>query len=183
MEKMRIATYIVDALVEEGLICNKVECEFEAWRIATWVVCYEDEMIELPKRAKEDVDSLGIAYQEEGEYIYASARECAWVIEYLLEYLDETEEMGEKMEKMDIVIRVVDGFDGESLIYTEDDCIFEAFAIAIKAVFKEDETIALPKCAKETLNRLGIVYQEESEKVHIRAWECADNIEPLYEYI
>ena len=42
MEKMRIATYIVDALIEEGLIRNKVECEFEAWRIATWVVCYEE---------------------------------------------------------------------------------------------------------------------------------------------
>ena len=86
------------------------------------------------------------------------------------------------MEKMDIVIRVMDelyyGF-----IYEEDGRFFEAFAIAMRTVFKEDETIELPKCAKETLNRLGVAYQEESEKVHIRAWDCANNIESLYEYI
>ena len=87
------------------------------------------------------------------------------------------------MEKLDIVIRVVDGLEGESLIYTEDGGIFEALAIGMGTVFDEDEMIALPKCAKDDLNRLGVVYQEENEKVYIRAWECANNIESLYKYI
>lgn len=87
------------------------------------------------------------------------------------------------MEKLGIVIRVVDGLEGESLIYTEDGGIFEALAIGMRIMFDEDEMIALPKCAKDDLNRIGVAYQEESEKVYIRAWECADNIESLYEYI
>lgn len=181
MEKLRMATYIVDALVEEEFIYYK--SENEAWKTAMYAVCYKDEIIAFPERAMEDIEEMAIPYLKVGKDVYVAADECAEGFDFLLDYLDEMEEKGEKMKKLDIVIRVMDALEGDGLIYEEDGGFFEAFAIAIKAVFKEDETIALPKCAKETLNRLGIVYQEESEKVHIRAWECADNIESLYEYI
>ena len=87
------------------------------------------------------------------------------------------------MEKLDIAYNVVNEFIDVGLIYGEPDFFFEALCFAILAVCDKDEMIALPESAKEDLNRLGVAYQEKSENVYIRAWDCANNIESLYEYI